>query len=140
MTLDDDLKTRLNAEIGRAHYTYERYNVDYTFALVYHEKDIELDLLGSYVRVSDKLVRISESLHFVIYNFTTQDDAYQASKNLLNNLDKHFDSTNSCIAIDAPVKTDSTHMVMNKLDQILQETKKSSVSRIEYGDILDNAL
>jgi len=140
MELDDNLKTRLNAEIGRAYYTYERYHVDYTFALVYHEKDIELDLLGTYVRVSDKLVRINENLHFVIYNFTTQDDAYKASKNFLNNLDKHFQSTNSCIAIDAPVKTDSTHMVMNKLYQILQETKRNSVTRIEYEDILDNAL
>jgi hypothetical protein len=140
MKLDEDLKTRLNAEIGRAHYTYERYKVDYTFALVYHEKDIELDVLGSYVRVSDKLVRIDENMHFVIYNFTTQDDAYKASKNLLNNLDNHFHSTKSCIAVDAPAKTDTTHMVLNKLDQILQETKRSSVSRIEYEDILDNAL
>lgn len=140
MKLDDYLKTRLNAEIGRARYTFERYQADYTFALVYHEKDIELEVIGSYVRVSDKLVKINENMHFVIYNFTTHNEAYDASRNFLNNLDKHFGSTSSCIAIDKPLKTDSTNMVMNKLDQILQETKKSSASRIEYADILDNAL
>jgi hypothetical protein len=138
MTLNEELKIRLNAEIGRAHYTYERYKVDATFALVYHEKDISLEQLGSLIRVSDKLVSINENLHFVIYNFTTQDDAYKASRHLLNSLDKHFHNTTSCIAIDSPSKTDSTHMVMNKLHQIILETKKNSVTRIEYSDILDN--
>lgn len=139
MTLDDKLRTRLNAEIGRAHYTYERYNAESTFALIYHEKDIELEVLGNFVRVSDRLVKISENFHFIIYNFTTSDDAYKASRNLLRNLDNHFHNTTSCIAIDNPQKTDSTHMVMNKLHQIIQETRKNSVSRIEYEDILDNA-
>lgn len=139
MKLDEKLRTRLNAEIVRAHYTYERYNAESTFALLYHEKDIELDVLGGFVRVSDRLVKVDENHHFVVYNFTTQDDAYKASKNLINKLDNHFHNTSSCIAIDSPSKTDSTHMVMNKLHQILQETKKNSVSRIEYEDILDNA-
>jgi hypothetical protein len=138
MTLDEELKIRLNAEIGRAHYTYERYKAEATFALVYHEKDIGLEQLGSLVRVSDRLVRVNENLHFVIYNFTTQDDAYKASRHLLSSLDKHFHSATSCIAIDSPPKTDSTHMVMNKLHQIILETKKNSVTRIEYSDILDN--
>jgi len=140
MKLDDNLRTRLNAEIVRAHYTFDRYNAVSTFALLYHEKDIELDVLGRMIRISDRLVKINENLHFIIYNFTNSDDAYQASRNLIGKLDKYFNSTTSCIAIDTPLKTDSTHMVMNKLHQILQETKKSSVSRIEYEDILDNAL
>jgi hypothetical protein len=140
MKLDDDLRTRLNAEIVRAHYTYERYNVVSTFALVYHEKEISLEEIGGMIRISDRLVTVSENIHFIIYNFTTPDDAYQASRNLIAKLDKHFDNHTSCVAIDRPSKTDSTHMVMNKLHQILQETRKSSVSRIEYEDILDNAL
>jgi hypothetical protein len=139
MTLDENLRTRLNAEIGRAHYTYERYNAESTFALVYHEKEIDLEVLGGFVRVSDRIVKVSDNLHFLIYNFTTSDDAYKASRNLLNKLDNHFHNRTSCIAIDTPSKSDSTHMVMNKLHQIIQETKKSSVSRIEYEDILDNA-
>ncbi|WP_373069714.1 hypothetical protein [Sulfurimonas sp.] len=139
MKLDENLRTRLNAEIVRAHYTYERYNAVSTFALVYHEKDIELEVLGSFVRVSDRVIRVNENLHFLIYNFTNQDDAYKASRNLISKLDKHFHNATSCIAIDSPSKSDSTHMVMNKLYQILEETKKTSVARIEYEDILDNA-
>lgn len=139
MKLDDKLRTRLNAEIVRAHYTYERYNAESTFALVYHEKDIELDVLGSFVRVSDRLVKIDENYHFLIYNFTNQDDAYKASRNLISKLDNYFHNATSCIAIDSPSKSDSTHMVINKLHQIVEETKKISVSRIEYEDILDNA-
>ena len=138
MTLDEDLKIELNDEISRAHYTYERYKAQATFALIYHEKDIGLDVLNSFVRVSDRLVRVNENFHFVIYNFTTIDDAYGASRNLLKNLDKHFHNITSCIAIDMPSKTDSTHMVMNKLYQIILETRKNSVTRIEYSDILDN--
>ena len=137
MKLDDELKTRLNAEVVRAHYTYDRYNAESTFALVYHEEDIPLDKLGSFVRVSDRLVRVSDKMHFVIFNFTPQNDAYKASRNLLKSLDNHFHNTTSCIAIDAPSKTDTIHMVMNKLYQILQETRKNSVARIEYADILD---
>ncbi len=140
MKLNDDLKTRLNAEIVRANYTYERYNAVSTFALLYHEKEVTLEELGGMIRISDRLVTVSDNLHFIIYNFTTSDDAYQASRNLISKLDKHFNNTASCIAIDTPSKTDSIHMVMNKLHQILEETKKSSVSRIEYEDILDNTL
>lgn len=138
MTIDEDVKVKLNTEIGKAHYIFDRYEALSTFALVYHESDISLEILGSYVRISDKLVRISENYHFIIFNFTTQDDAYQASRNLLKKLDKHFDSARSCIAIDAPSKADSTHMVLNKLFQIIEKTKESSISRIEYSDILDN--
>jgi len=137
MQMEEELKVRLNAEIVRARYAHDRYNAESTFALVYHEKVIDLDILGTYVRVSDRLIKVSENLHFVIYNFTSQDDAYKASKNLIENLDKHFHSRTSCIAIDAPPKTDTVHMVMSKLSQILKETKKNSVSRIEYSDILD---
>lgn len=139
MRLDDDTKTRLNAEIVRAHYTYERYDAVSTFALLYHEKELSLEELGGMIRISDRIVAISKDMHFIIYNFTTSDDAYQASRNLIGKLDKHFNNTTSCIAIYAPLNTDNTHMVMNKLYQILEETKKSSVSRIEYEDILDNA-
>jgi hypothetical protein len=96
-------------------------------------------VLGSFVRVSDRLVKIDENYHFLIYNFTNQDDAYKASRNLISKLDNHFHNATSCIAIDSPSKSDSTHMVMNKLHQIIEETKKISVSRIEYEDILDNA-
>ena len=140
MKLDDELKIRLNAEISRAHYTFERYGAESTFALVYHENEIELDVLGGFVRVSDRLVKVDNNLHFIIFNFTVQDDAYKASRNLLRNLDNHFSSTNSCIAIDAPSKTDNVHMIMNKLYQIIKETQKNSVVRIEYSDILDTML
>lgn len=138
MKLDEEIKTRLNAEVVRAHYTYERYNAVFTFALLYHEKELTLEELGGMIRISDRIVCVSKNLHFITYNFTTPDDAYQASRNLIAKLDKHFNNTTSCIAIYASSKTDTTHMVMNKLLQILEETKKSSVSRIEYEDILDN--
>ncbi|WP_373071530.1 hypothetical protein [Sulfurimonas sp.] len=137
MNLDDNTRTRLESEINRMNDASERYGSDILSAIVYHEKDIDLALFGSFLRKNDKVVRLDKNHHFVMFYFTSEQEAYEAAKHLLAQLDDHFENTTSCIAIDSDWKNDSTNMLINKLYQILQETKKHSVSRIEYEDILD---
>ena len=135
--MDTEIQIRINAEINRAYYTYERYKVDATFALIYHEGELSLEELGSYVRKSDRFVKVDEHHFFIIYHFTDGSKASKASQNLLLRLDNHFHTTTTCIAIDNFNPANPTKVVLNRLKQIINETRKNSFSRIEYEDILD---
>jgi hypothetical protein len=137
MDLDAQTRTRLESEVGRVHDACKRYGSNTSSAIVYHDKEIELALLGSFLRKNDKIIKLDANHHFVMFCQTSEEEAYDAAKNLLAKLDRHFQNTSSCIAIDSACKNDSINMMINKLLQILKETKKNSVSRIEYEDILD---
>jgi hypothetical protein len=137
MNMDDKTRTRLELEISKIHDACERYDSDTSSAIVYHEKEIDLPLIGSFLRKNDKVIRLDENHHFIMFFFTSESEAYEAAKNLLAKLDHHFQNSTSCIAIDSACKNDSTNMMINKLIQILKETKKNSISRIEYEDVLD---
>ena len=136
--MSTEIEIRINAEINRAYYTYERYKVNATFALIYHEKKLTLEELGSYVRKSDRFVQIDENHFFILFHFTNAKEVSKASQNLLLRLDNHFHDTATCIAIDTFNTANSTKVVLNRLKQIIIETKKNSFSRIEYEDILDS--
>jgi len=138
--MDAEVEVRINAEINRAYYTYERYQVKAIFALVYHEKEISLEDMGSYVRMSDRFVEYDTNHFFMLYHFTTGEEAHKASQNLLLKLDNYFNNTSTCIAIDCFNPSSSTKVVLNRLNQIIKETKKSSFARVEYEDILDSAI
>ena len=138
--MNSELEVRVNAEINRAYYTYDRYQADATFALVYHENDISLENLGKCMRISDRFVEIDENHFFILYHFTTSKDAYKACQNLLLKLDNHFNNNTTCIAIDTFNTSNPTKVVMNRLKQIIKETKSNSFARIEYEDILDSCI
>ncbi len=136
--MSSEIEVRINAEINRAYYTYERYQTKATFALVYHEKELGLEELGSYVRKSDRFVKMDEKYFFMLFHFTDAKEVSKASQNLLLKLDNHFHNTTTCIAIDTFNTANPTKVVLNRLKQIINETKKNSFSRIEYEDILDS--
>jgi len=98
--MSTEIEIRINAEINRAYYTCDRYQANATFALVYHEKEISLEELGEYVRISDRFVKIDDNYFFMLFHFTNANEASKASQNLLLNLDNHFKDTTTCIAID----------------------------------------
>jgi len=138
--MSSELEVRINAEINRAYYTYDRYKADATFALVYHEKQMTLEELGQFVRISDRFVQYDDNHFFILYHFTASEEAHKASQNLLLKLDNHFHNTTTCIAIDNFDTSNNTKVVLNRLKQIIKETKKNSFARIEYEDILDLAI
>jgi hypothetical protein len=138
--LEEYIRKRLEIEIKKSYYTAKRYKVVSTFAFLYHEEPLTVNILGSYVRISDHLLKIDDNHYFINFTFTEQVNAFKASQNLLFYLDKHFNNRTSCIALDTFDINQSPKIVLNRLMQILKTTKKSSYSRIEDENILNELI
>jgi len=138
--MTDNILNRIKVEIKRTYYTFDRYKSLSTFALLYHEKELSVEQLATYVRISDKLIKIDDNHYFINFAFTSQEDAFKAAQNLLLYLDNFFNSRTSCIAIDTLNSKNTSQMVISRLTQILHETRKNSYSRIEYEDILNGLI
>lgn len=135
--MDKHIKERLEIEINKAYYIAKRYKSPSTFAVLYHEKELSLEKLGDYVRISDHILKMDDNNYFIHFTFTEQDGAFKASQNLIVYLDHHFNDRSSCMAIDTFDLSHSPTIVINRLMQILTETKKSSYTRIEDENILN---
>lgn len=135
--MSDAITNRINVLIKKTYYHFERFQVNSTFALLYHEDPISVVELSHYLRISDHLIQLDDNHYFIIFAFTTQDNAYKASQNIIHNLDNHFNTTKSCIALDTFHISKSPISVVNRLMQILAETRKNPFIRIETEDILD---
>ena len=131
---------RLNILIKKAYYTHERYKLPATFALMYHHKALEPIELGQYVRKSDLFIPIDENHYFINFASTEQSAAFKACQNLIFSLDKHFEDTDTIIAVDTFDASKSPNIVFNRLQQILKETKKDPYSRIEDENILNGII
>ncbi|WP_321777334.1 hypothetical protein [Sulfurimonas sp.] len=138
--MTDNIFNRINVEVKRTYYSFDRYKSQSTFVLLYHDKDLTSQELGKFVRISDKFVQIDDNHFFINFVFTCQENAFKASQNLLLYLDNKFKNTSTCIALDNFDTTKTTKMVINRLEQILKETKKHSYGRIEDEDILNELL
>lgn len=132
-----DILNRINVLIKKTYYTFERFGVDATFAMLYHETPLSVEELSKYVRLSDQLMQLDENHYFIIFAFTAQNDAYKASQNLIYKLDNHFNNHTSFIALDDFDTSKSPQMVLGRLRQILAEIRKSPYHRIETEQILD---
>jgi len=136
----DNIFNRIQVEIKRTYYINERYKSPSTFILMYHENPLSIEQLAVYVRISDKFVKIDDNHYFINFAFTSQEEAFKASQNLLLYLDNFFNNRKSCIAIDTFNSSISPHIVLKRLMQILKETKKSSYTRIEDESILNTKI
>jgi hypothetical protein len=133
-----DIINRVNVLVKKTYYINERYLIPATFGLLYHEKALNVVELSQYVRVSDQLMPLDNNHYFIIFSFTSQDNAYKASQNIVQNLDNHFNDQSSRIALDTFDTSKSPQSVLNRLKQILIEIRKKSYHRIETEEILDN--
>lgn len=129
---------RVSVLIKKVYYTYERFNVNATFAILYHEEPLSVIELAEYVRISDQLIQLDNNHYFIIFEFTSHNDAYKASQNLIHNLDVHFNNHVCCIALDAFNPSISPQNVLNRLKVILTEIRKKDYIRIENEEILDH--
>ena len=135
--MDSDILERVNELVKKTYYTFDRFDVDATFALLYHEKSLTLNELAKFIRLSDHLLQIDANHYFIIFSFTSQKNAYKASQNILYKLDTHFNDHSSLIAMDILNPTKSPQSVLNRLKQIMTEIHKNNFVRIETEDILD---
>lgn len=132
-----DILSRVNVLVKKTYYAFERFKVNATFALLYHEKPLNVVELSKYIRVTDHIMPLDDNHYFIIFAFTTQENAYKASQNILFNLDQFLNTQTSCIALDTFDTSKSSSAVVMRLKQILAETRKSSYIRVETEDILD---
>ncbi len=135
--MNENILTRLYAQIKKAYYTFERYDNTSTFSLLYHEQPLSVVDLSNFVRISDHLIELDEHHYFLIFSYTSHSNTYKAVQNLVHHLDNHFKNTTSCVVIDSFDLTNSPSLVLNRLQQILTETRKSSFSRAEDESILE---
>jgi len=138
--MDERIKNRLKIEINKAYYSYKRYKVDSTFAMLYHEKELPVDTLGKIVRISDHLLKVDEHHYFINFVHTNHNNAFKAAQNLLHALDNHFNNRTSAIAIDTFDTTQTPNLVLNRLWQILKEIRKNSYTRIDDENILNEII
>lgn len=135
--MTDNIFNRINIEVKRTYYSSDRYKSQSSFILLYHDQELTPQELGKFVRISDKFVEIDKNHYFINFAFTSQENAFKASQNLLHYLDNRFQNTSTCIALDNFDTSKTTRMVINRLEQILKETKKHSYTRIEDEEILN---
>lgn len=128
---------RIRREIDKTYYMNRRYYFISTFALLYHKHALNVNELGSFLRVSDHFLAIDENHYFINFTFSRQANAFKAAENLLLYLDRHFNDNTTCIALDTFDNSKTPQMVMNRLVQILDATKNHSYERIEDENILN---
>jgi hypothetical protein len=135
--MNNNILNRVNVLIKKTYYNFERFKVDATFALLYHEASLSVVELSKFVRLSDHLMQLDENHYFIIFAFTSQENAYKASQNIIHKLDIHFKNTTSSIAMDTLNPSKSPQNVLARLKQILTEIHRETHIRIETDDILD---
>jgi len=135
--MSSNILNRINVLVKKTYYTYERFQVDATFALLYHEEPLSVIELAEYIRISDHIIQLDEQHYFIIFAFTSQENAYKASQNIVYKLDKYFNNCTTCIALDALDTSKTPQNVLNRLKQIIIEAHKSCYVRVEMDDILD---
>jgi hypothetical protein len=123
--------------VEKTYYIHRRYGVVATFALLYHEEPLAVDVLGSFIRISDHIIPIDENHDFIIFAFTSETNAHKAAQNLLGRLDNYFGSHTCCIALDKFDTDIAPQHVLSRLRQILGESRKHSYARIETESVLD---
>ncbi|MDD4884774.1 hypothetical protein [Sulfuricurvum sp.] len=136
--MSGDIMNRVNVLVKKTYYAHERFEIDATFALIYHELPLDVMNLSKHVRVSDHLIQLDEHHFFLIFTFTSEENAYKAAQNILLNLDHYFNNRTTHIALDSFDLARSPQSILNRLRQILTESRKNPFVRIETEDILDH--
>lgn len=134
--MDESILNRLNVLVRKTYYTYDRFEVDATFALLYHAVPLSVVELSKYVRLSDHLIQLDDHHYFIIFAFTCEENAYKASQNIIHKLDGYLNDHATCIAMDSLDPTKSPQLVLNRLKQIMSEIHRDAHVRIETEDIL----
>jgi len=134
--LEERLKNRLRIIVEKSYYVKERYKIESTFALLYHKEPLTPAELGKCVRKSDHFLELDDNHHFINFMYISHQDAFKASQNLIQSLDKYFQNNTSTIAIDTFDSIKTPTMVYNRLDEILKTIKDDPYSRVEDETVL----
>ncbi len=134
----ESVKNRFQVMVKKSYYIKQRYNLDFTFALLYHKHPIDVVELSQFIRISDLIIDIDDNHYFIIYQFTDIQETLKATQNLIFNLDKFFNETGSSyVAIDKLDDTVSPMNLLSRLKQIVNYAKTNKINRVETEEVLD---
>ncbi|MDX9813152.1 MAG: hypothetical protein WC144_06730 [Sulfurimonas sp.] len=134
----ESVKNRFQVMVKKSYYIKQRYNLDFTFALLYHKHPIDVVELSQFIRISDLIIDIDDNHYFIIYQFTDMQETLKATQNLIFNLDKFFNEAGSSyVAIDKLDDTVSPMNLLSRLKQIVNYAKTNKINRVETEEVLD---
>ncbi len=134
----ESVKNRFEVMIKKSYYIKQRYNLDFTFALLYHKDPISIIDLSQYIRISDLVIDVGDNYYFIIYQFTNELESMKASQNLIANLDKFFNEIGGTyMAIDKLDDTIAPLNVLSRLISIVDYARKNKMNRVETEEVLD---
>lgn len=135
--MNENVINRFEVLIKKTYYIYERYNVNSTFSLLYHKEPLSIIELSKYIRISDSIIEIDENHYFIIFQFTSEENAYKASQNIIHKLDEDFNAHAFYMAIDKLDITISPQNVLRRLKLIVEYAIKNRCIRVETEEVLD---
>lgn len=135
--MNENVINRFEVLIKKTYYIHERYNVNSTFSLLYHKEPLSIIELSKYIRISDNIIEIDENHYFIIFQFTSEENAYKASQNIIHQLDEDFNAHAFYMAIDKLDITISPQNVLRRLKLIVEYAIKNRCIRVETEEVLD---
>ena len=115
-------KNEIIKEIGEYSYRKRRYNVDFTLALFMSEKRLQMQLMDSFIRDTDKLIVLDENLVCVAFDFSNEEKGLKATENLLTQLEpKHFEHRLFVSVENSNEYSDEDEQVRKLLDTLIEE-------------------
>jgi len=136
--MDNNISNRLEVLVKKTYYIYKRFDIVATFALLYHEEPLSIIELSKYVRTSDQFMPLDDNHYFIIFEFTSEKNAYKASQNIIYKLDNHFNTNKGTfIALDSLDVHKSPQNILSRLKQIMAQMRRDCCSRVETEDIME---
>lgn len=109
-------------------YAYERYGIEFSALLIYSDEPIEISICRDKIRQSDKIYKVEENLHLVVYDVIDPENTMKAAQHLLLHYQKYYLKQDVCIALAAAAKDDTASDMSSRLFTILEYALKTSCS------------
>ncbi len=115
-------KNEIIKQIEEYSYRKRRYNVDFTLALFLAEKELQISLMASSIRDTDKLIVLEKNLACVAFDFSDEENGLKATENLLTRIEpKHFEHRLFVSVENSHDYSDEDEQVRRLLDTLIEE-------------------
>ena len=114
-------------------YRKKRYGVDFTIAVFITTKNIDMTVVESNIRTTDRVILLEGNFIAIIFDFATVERGLKATENLYAQLEPTLFQSNTYIAVmNSSSTTDEDELVRKLFDLLIEEieNKESGVPEI----------
>jgi hypothetical protein len=115
-------------------YDYERYGAHFSTALFYSAEKLDLNLFKEELRKTDKIVEITDSLFYIIFNMTDIDGGLKATENILSTYEKKHFSQKVYTSVSSTQSSHQKEFLSTHLFSLLDFAIKEN----KYNEVLDD--